>query len=62
MEMMQLEIDAQLAKEYCENYRRLFLDSELTKLDDKSLLKAFVEDRLEEELDFIANEMKLLKS
>lgn len=59
MKSIVVKVDAELATEYCKKYRRLFPTADVKKLDDKSLLKAFLHDRLLEELDFVENELKV---
>ncbi len=56
MDTIILEIDASLAQEYRRKYHERF-QNETVKLDDSSFLRAFLEDRLREELDFLENEL-----
>jgi hypothetical protein len=58
MKTLRLDVDKELAHEYCEQYRQLF-PNQVTELNDTALLKAFVEDRLYEELKFVSNELAL---
>ncbi len=58
MKHINVKVSVELAAEYCKAYRKRFPISSAQRLDDKSLLTAFVEDRLVEELEFIEDEMK----
>jgi len=56
MKAINLKVDADLAEEYLRKYREVFKDRQTAELDDRSLLRAFVEDRLREELEFLIKE------
>ena len=61
MEFKYIKVDAELADEYCEQYRKLFQSNEDEEMSNQQLLESFLEDRLQEELQFVNDEIDNLK-
>lgn len=57
METIGIEIDAQLANEYFRKYRRIFRSKRTARMKYQEFLRAFVEDRLREEIKFLEQEL-----
>ena len=56
MSKLNVDVDKQLAEEYCEKLREIF-PTLYDNLGNKTLMGAFVEDRLREEIEFFENEL-----
>lgn len=61
MKTYSIKIDIELADEYCEKYRKLFQSNENHETDNQLLLEAFLNDRLQEELEFTNKEIENLE-
>ena len=57
MKTITLEVDAVLAKEYRDLYLELGDGKKISRLSPKKFFRAFVEDRLREEIDFVREEL-----
>lgn len=57
MKTIILEVDAALANEYRDLYLSLGEDRKASKLRPKKFFRAFMEDRLREEIDFVREEL-----
>lgn len=57
MKIKYIKVDAELADEYCERYRKLVQFNENEEMSNQILLEAFLEDRLREELQFVNHEI-----
>ncbi len=57
MSTLSIDVDGRLAEEYCEKLRELF-PTRYDDIDNKTLMSAFVEDRLCEEIRFVENELR----
>ena len=55
---MTLEINAVLAEEYRDLYLKLGDNKKISRLSPKKFFRAFFEDRLMEEIDFVREELK----
>ena len=58
MSTLTVDVDKELAEEYCKKLRELF-PMQYDDLENKALMVAFVKDRLSEELKFVSNELRL---
>ena len=56
MSMLSVNVNKELAVEYCEKVRELF-PMQYADLDNKALMSAFVENRLSEEIEFVEQEL-----
>ena len=56
MDFIAIEVDGDLARQYMDRYRELFQVRRVARLSDKDFLRAFVEDRLREEFEFLGEE------
>ena len=57
MKTITIKIDTRLARKYRQTYLKTFQSEKALKRTEKEFLRAFVEDRLREEIDFLRREL-----